>query len=186
MWSLRAFTWLGAAGALALSSCHTASREEVAETESQQVISESLKKLYMACSAAPRQSAAQQKLVLHMAEQASNGKELLLVMRAGMDVFPDSQSPPGQYPAQPAEGRLRSLVAAKMMRVATLHQLIEYARLYPINPEDSQPYAQRMLQFAEQNRDPRIWYGIRVAAYHLKMGDLERQAKAKEDELATK
>jgi hypothetical protein len=88
MWSLRACTWLGVgvAVALALPSCHAALRGDVA-TESQQVISDSIKKIYMQCSAAPRQSLAQQKLTLRMAEAASNGKELLLVMRAEMDVF---------------------------------------------------------------------------------------------------
>ena len=175
MMRLRASTWLGAVVALALPSCHTASREEVATTESQQVISESMKTLYMACSGAPPQSQKQQQLVVSMAEKASNGKELLLVMRAGVGAFPNGQ-----------ESRVRSIVAAKMMRVATLSQLIEYSRLYYVNPEDARPFAERMFQLADQSRDPQIWYGITVAAYHLKVRDLERQAKAKRDELASK
>jgi len=180
MWKLRACTWLGVAFALALLSCHTATRQELATTESQQVISESLKQLYMACSAARPQSPAQQKLLLRMSEKASNGKELLLVMRAAVGVFPSNQD----TAAQVTESRMRSMIAAKMMQVATLNQLIEYARLYSVNPEDARPFAQRMFQLADENRNPQTWYGIQVAAYHLKVGDLERQAQAKGDQLA--
>ena len=180
MWKLRACTWLGVAIALVLPSCHTASREEVATTESQQVIGESLKELYMSCSVAPPQSAAQQKLVLRMAEKASNGKELLLAMRAAIGVFPAGQNLTGQT----MESRVRSIVAAKMMRRATLNQLIEYAMRYSVNPEDSRPFAQRMFQLADESHDPQIWYRIKLAAYHLKVGDLEQQAQAKGDQLA--
>ena len=171
----RACTWFGALAALALPSCHTASREEVATTESQQVISESMKALYMACSAVPPQSQKQQQVVLRMAEKASNGKELLLVMRAGVGAFPNGQG-----------NRIRSIVAAKMMRVASLNQLIEYARLYSVNPEDARPFTERMFQLADQSRDPQVWYGITVAACHLKVRDLERQARTKGDALASK
>jgi hypothetical protein len=182
MWKLRACTWLGAATALALLSCHTASKEEVATRESQQVISESLKQIYMACSAAKPQSPAQQQLILSMAEKASNGKELLLVMRAAVGAFPAGQNLPGP----PMESRVRSIVATKMMQVATLNQLMEYAMHYPVNPEDARPFAQRMFQLADENRNPQVWYGIRRAAYHLQVTDLERQAQAKGDELALK
>ena len=182
MWKLRACTWLGVAVALALPSCHTASRQEVATTESQQVIGESLKQLYMACSAAPRQSPAQQKLVLQMAEKASNGKELLLVMRAAEGVFPAGQNLPGPT----TESRVRSIVAAKMMQVATLNQLIEYAMHYSVSAEDARPFAERMFQLADQNSNPRIWYGIKRAANHLKVGDLEQQAQSRGDQLASK
>jgi hypothetical protein len=175
MWKLHACTWLGAAATLALPSCHSASREEVVISESQQAISESLKQLYMACSAAPPQSDTQQKLVLSMAEKASNGKELLLVMRADVGVFP---------PGQAIENRVRSLVAAKMMKVATLNQLIEYARLYSVNPEDARPFTQRIFELADQDRNPQVWYRVKVAAHHLNVGDLEQQAQAKGDELA--
>lgn len=180
MSGLRACTWLGVAAALALPSCHTASREEEARTESQQVISESLKDLYMACSAATPQSATQQKLVLRMAEKASNGKELLLVMRAAVGVFPAE----GNLPGPTMESRVRSIVAAKMTDLATLNQLIEYAMHYAVNPEDARPLAQRMFQLADQDRKPQIWYRIKVAAYHLNVADLERQAQAKGDQLA--
>ena len=175
MLKLRARMWLGVASVLVLPSCHTASRVEVATPESQQVIGESVKELYRACSAAPPQSHKQQQLVLSMAEKASNGKELLLAMRAGVGVFPNGQ-----------KSHICAMVAAKMMRLATLNQLIEYARLYPVNPEDARRFADRMFQLADQNRDPQIWYGIKVAAFHLKVGDLERQAQAKGDELARK
>ena len=47
-----------------------------------------MKELYMAASTAAPQSPAQQKVILQMAEKASNGKELLLVMRAAVGVFP--------------------------------------------------------------------------------------------------
>lgn len=174
MWKLRACTWLGAAAALALPSCHTAPKQEVAIPESQQVISESLKQLYMACSAAPAKSDAQQKLVLNMAEKASNGKELMLAMRAGVGVFP---------PGQSTEHRVRAMVAAKMMRVATLGQLTSYAMLYAVNREDERPFAERIFQLAGQDPDPRIWYRIKVAVHHLNVGDLEQQAQVKADRL---
>src|ERR1051326_3604523 len=184
MWSLRARICLGAAAVLTLISCHTASKQEVATAESQQVISESLKELYIACSAAPPQSSAQQNLVLRMAEQASSGKELLLVMRAGIGVFPSGQL--SKPHSQTAESRVRSIVVSKMRRAATLGQMIEYARLYSINPEDAPRFAERMLQLADESRDPRIWRGIKTAAYHLKISDLERMAQAKGDQLSAK
>jgi hypothetical protein len=82
------------------------------------------------------------------------------------------------------EARFRSIVAAKMMRFATLNQMFEFARRYSVNPEDARLFTQRMFHLASQNPDPQIWYGIRVAAYQLKVGDLEQQAQAKGDELA--
>jgi hypothetical protein len=175
MWKLRACTWLGLAVALALPSCHTAPKPEVAVGESQQQISESLKKLYMACSAAPAHSPQQQKLVLDMANQASNGKELLLVMRAGVGVF---------SPGQESEKRVRSIVASKMIKVATLDQLIELATLYSVNPEDARPFAQRIFELAGEDSNPRVWYRIKLAANHLELRDLEHQAQAKGDQLS--
>ena len=72
-----------------LASCDTAARSAAAPApEAEQVVSAALKKLYMAASAAAPQSPAQQKVILEMAEKASNGKELLLVMRAAVGVFP--------------------------------------------------------------------------------------------------
>jgi hypothetical protein len=153
----------------------------MAVPESQQVVSESLKNLYMACSAAPPHSPAQQKLVLEMATEASNGKELLLAMRASEGVFPTDQ---------PAGSQVRSLVASKMIRLATLEQLIQFATLYQVNPEDARPFAQRIFQLAGQlageDQNPRLWYSIRLAANHLNVRDLEQQAQAKGDQLSWK
>ena len=77
----------------------------------------------MAASAAAPQSVAQQKVILRMAEKASNGKELLLVMRAAVGVFPAGAGSQEQR----AESPVRSIVTAKMMELGTLDQLIEYA-----------------------------------------------------------
>ena len=93
MWKLRACTWLGAAAALVLPACHTASKE-VATSESQQVISEPLKKLYMDCSAAPPQSGAQQKMVLRMAERG--------LQRQG--TVPRDASRPWRFPLRRCHG----------------------------------------------------------------------------------
>ena len=149
------------------------------ESESGQVIGESLKELYMACSEVPPHSAAQQKLVVRMAEKASNGKELLLVMRAAIGVFPagaDKQE-------KGTERRVLSLVAAKMMKIATLNQLIEYARQYSVNPEDARPFVQRMIQLADRNPDPAIWYRIKLVATDLNIDDLQQQAQTRGDQL---
>ena len=98
--------------AWSLASCDTPARSAaVPAPEAEQVVSAALKKLYMTASAAPPQSAAQQKVILQMAEKASNGKELLLVMRAAVGVFP-----PGTGSQEPsAESKVRSIVTAKMM-----------------------------------------------------------------------
>ena len=56
--------------------------------ETDQAVGAALKELYMAASAAAPQSPAQQKVILRMAEKASNGKELLLAMRAAVGSFP--------------------------------------------------------------------------------------------------
>jgi succinylarginine dihydrolase len=114
-----------------------------------------------------------------MAEKASNGKELLLVMRAAVGVFPA-----GTAQAQSAESKVRSIVTAKMMELATLDQLIEYAMQYPVNPESARPFVERMFQLGGEKSDSRVWYRIRVAASRLKVGDLERQAQTRGDRLA--
>ncbi|MGO9011556.1 MAG: hypothetical protein ACLQPN_15760 [Bryobacteraceae bacterium] len=164
-----------------LASCDTTARSAAAPApEAEQVISPALKKLYMAASTAAPQSAAQQKVILQMAEQASNGKELLLVMRAAVGVFPASSGPQGQS----AERRMRAVVTAKMMELGTLDQLIEYGTEYSIDPESARPFVQRMLQLGDKDSDPRVWHGIRVAAFRLKVGDLERQAQVRGDQLA--
>ena len=67
---------------------HAARKAAAPVPEAEQVVSAGLKELYMAASVAAPQSPAQQKVILRMAEKASNGKELLLVMRAAVGVFP--------------------------------------------------------------------------------------------------
>ncbi|MGA3260022.1 MAG: hypothetical protein ABSE35_14160 [Bryobacteraceae bacterium] len=167
--------------AWSLASCDTPARSAaVPAPEAEQVVSAALKKLYMAASAAPPQSAAQQKVILQMAEKASNGKELLLVMRAAVGVFP-----PGTGSQEPsAQSKVRSVVTAKMMELGTLDQLIECAMQYSVNPESARPFVQRMFQLGDEKSDPRVWYRIRVAASRLKVGDLERQAQTRGDQLA--
>jgi len=115
-----------------------------------------------------------------MAKKASNGKELLLAMRAAVGVFPvDTKSQ-----ELPAESQVHSIVTAKMMELGTLDQLIEYAMQYSVDPESARPFVQRMFQLGDENPDPRVWYRIRAAAFHLKVGELERQAQARGDQLA--
>ena len=83
--------------AWSLASCNTAARNAAAPVpEAEQVVSAAMKELYMAASAAAPQSPAQQKVILQMAEKASNGKELLLVMRAAVGVFPAGTGPQEQ------------------------------------------------------------------------------------------
>ena len=79
---------------------------------------------------------------------------------------------------------MRSIVTAKMMELGTLDQLIEYAMQYPVNPESARPFVERMFQLGAEKSDPRVWYRIRVAASRLKVGDLERQAQTRGDQLA--
>ena len=163
-----------------LASCDTVAKGAAGPVpEAEQVVSAALKQLYMAASAARPQSAAQQKVIQQMAEKASNGKELLLVMRAAVGVFPA-----GTSQEQSAENKVRSIVTAKMMELATLDQLIEYAMQYPVNPESARPVVERMFQLGGEKSDPRVWYRIRVAASRLKVGDLERQAQSRGDQLA--
>jgi hypothetical protein len=73
-----------------------------------------------------------------------------------------------------------------MMALATLDQLIEYATEYPVDPQSARPFVERMFQLGASRSDARVWYRIKVAAFHLKVGDLERQAQAKGDQLALK
>ena len=148
--------------------------------EAQQVIGEQMKQLYMAASTASPRSAEQQKLILRMAQKATNGKELLLTMRAAVGVFP---AEPGD---QPVARDVRSTVTSKMIQLATLDQLTDYATQYSIDPESARPFVNRMFQLGDGNSDPRVWYRIRVVAAHLKVSDLEQQAQAKGNELAGK
>ena len=167
--------------AWSLASCNTAARNAAAPVpEAEQVVGAGLKELYMAASAAAPQSPAQQKVILRMAEKASNGKELLLTMRAAVGVFPAGTGSQEQR----AESQVRSIVTAKMMELGTLDQLIEYATEYSVNPESARPFVQRMFQLGDENSDPRVWYRIRVTAFRLKVGDLVRQAQTRGDQLA--
>ena len=164
-----------------LASCDAVARKAAAPVpEAEQRVGEALKDLYVAASLAAPQSPAQQKVILRMAEKASNGKELLLVMRAAVGVFLGGAGVQEQH----AESQARSIVTAKMMELGTLDQLIEYAMQYSVSPESARPFVQRMFQLGEANTDSRVWYRIRVAASHLKVGDLEKQAQARGDQLA--
>jgi hypothetical protein len=166
--------WNLAAGGTAASSA------AVPQPEAEQVVSAALKKLYMAAAAAAPQSTAQQKVILQMAEKASNGKELLLTARAAAGTFPAGTGSQ-EYPA---ESQVRSIVTAKIIELGTLDQLIDYATQYSVNPESARPFVQRMFQLGDRNSDPRVWYRIRIVASHWKLGDLERQAQARGDQLA--
>jgi hypothetical protein len=162
-------------------SCTSAARNAASPVpETGQVVGAAMKELYLAASVAAPQSPAQQKIILRMADKASNGKELLLVMRAAIGVFPASAA--GQE--QSVESQVRSIVTAKMMRFATLDQLIEYATQYSVGPESGRPFVQRMFQLGDENSDPRVWYRIRAAAFRLKVGDLQQQAQVRADQLA--
>ncbi|MDR3701100.1 MAG: hypothetical protein P4L56_15745 [Candidatus Sulfopaludibacter sp.] len=167
--------------AWSLASCNTAASNAAAPVpEAQQKVSAVMKELYMAASGAAPQSPAQQKVILRMAQTASNGKELLLVLRAGVGVFPSGAGPQ----ARGAENEVRSIVTAKMMKLGTLDQLIECAMQYSVDPESARPFVQRMFQLGDVRSDPRTWYRIRLAAFHLQVSDLERQARTRGDQLA--
>lgn len=158
-----------------LTSCQSAAQRTAAPLpESEQVISNKLKDLYMAASAATPKSAAQQQLILRMADKSSNGKELMLTMRAAEGVFPAGEE--GVYPA----------VTAKMIQVGTLDQLSDYAKQYQVAAPSARPYVERMFQLGEGQTDPRVWQRIRAAAARLKLPDLERQAQTRANELASR
>jgi hypothetical protein len=130
-----------------LASCKSAERNAAPVPESEQVAGTTLKELYMAASVAAPQSPSQQKVILRMAEKASNGEELMLVMRAAVGVFPGGAGSQEQH----AESQVRSIVTAKMMKLGTLDQLIEYATQYSVNPESARPFVQRMFQLGDQH-----------------------------------
>jgi len=134
----------------------------------------------MTASAAPPQSFEQQKVILRMVEKASNGKELLLTMRAWVGVFPSG----GDSPEAPGARQVCSTVTAKMMKLATLDQLLDYAAQYPVDPLRVRRFVERMFQLADGDPDPHVWHRIRAAAYHLKVTDLERRAQARAGERA--
>ena len=133
----------------------------------------------MAVSKAPPHSAVQQQLVLKMAETAANGKELLMAMRAGMGVFP----PHGGSSDRDVGTRVRSTVTAKMVKVATLNQLMEYAARYVVDPENARPLVERMCELGGSAPDPQIWLRIHAAAARFNLSDLERLAQARGERL---
>ncbi len=170
---------------LMLSWCLLSCRETVRQTahptpESQQVVRESMKDLYMAASAAAPRSLEQQKMILRMADKAANGKELLLVMRAGMGVFPAAADAPDPS----AEARLHAIVTSKMIAVGTLDQLIEYTAQYMVDAGQARAYIQRMFQLGENASDARSWLRIRAAASRLKLTDMAQQAQARAERLS--
>lgn len=167
--------------AASLASCQSEARKATTPPpEAEQVISNSLKDLYMAASTAAPQSAAQHKLILRMADQASNAKELLLTMRAAHGVFPAETGPA----MVPAERELRTKVTAKMMKVATVDQLIDFAKQYSVDHDHARAYIDRMFVLANEKADARTWHQIRVAASRLKLGDMEQQALARAEQSA--
>ena len=164
-----------------MAACQTASQKAAAPTpEPQQVVSDAVKDLYMHVSTAPRQSPEQQKLILRMAQRASNPKELFLVMRAATGVFPAAAG----SPEQDIEGQVRSTVTGKMMKWATLGQLIDYAGAYPAEAGDGRALIERIFVLAKDSSEARVWHRIRAAAFHLRVKDLERQAQVRADALA--
>ena len=172
-----------AAVAWMMAACQTAPRQAAAPApESEQVISEGLKELYMKVSTASPQSQEQQKLILRMANQASNGKEVLLVARAADGVFP---SDPASKPS-PLENQIRSITAAKMIQLATLDQLVDYAVRYPVDSEHARPLAEHIFALGNQTTDSRVWYRIKAAANHLGAPDLVALAQANGDRLTAR
>jgi hypothetical protein len=170
-----------ALAAWSLASCNVAHRNVAAPApEAEQVIGETMKELYMAASAAAPRSAAQQKIILKMVQRASNGKELLLAMRAAIGVFPAEGGPQEHQ----AENQVQSIVTAKMMELATLYQLIDYEKQYSVDPASARQFVQRMFQLAQMGSEAGDWYRIRAAAFRMKVSDLERQAQATGDQLA--
>jgi hypothetical protein len=174
--SLRYFEKYGSSYHLGLAAIPTARPQPEAE----QVVSRSVKRFYMDAAAVAPRPPAQQKVILQMAEKASNGKELLLVMRAAVGGF---RADAGSQ-EHPVERQVRSIVMAKMMECGTLDQLIEYATQYTVNPASARPFVQQIFRFGEGNSDPRVWYRIRISASHVNVGDLEQEAQARGDKLA--
>lgn len=170
------------AGAWMLAGCQTASQRAGAPTpEAKQVISDRIKQLYVDVSTSPPQSAEQQKLTLRMAERASNAKELLLVRRAADGVFPA-----GGAAETDIEKQVRSTVTGKMIRCATLEQLLNYAVGYPADAADTRALVARMFDLGRESPDARVWYRIRATAFHLRLKDLAQQAEARGDALSAR
>lgn len=169
------------AAAWIMASCQTASQKAAAPTpEPEQVVGDAVKDLYMHVSMAPRQSREQQTLILRMAQRASNAKELFLVMRASAGVFPAGDSPAGQE----VQRQVQSTVTGKMLKWATLSQLIDYATAYPADGGDGRVLIERIFELGKDTTDARVWHRIRAAAFHLRINDLERQAQVRADALS--
>ncbi len=168
--------------AWSLASCSDAGSNTAAVPESEQVVRTELKTLYMAASAAPPQSAAQQQIILKMAQQASNGKEALLTVQASAGVFPPNGGPQDKA----RENDVHGIVTDKLMRFGTLEQLIECARHDAVAQSNARQFVQRMFELAGGTQDQAVWYRIRAAAFHLKLGDMVSVAQAKLDQLSAK
>jgi hypothetical protein len=138
-----------------------------------------MKELYMAASVAAPHSPAQQEIILKMAQEASNGKELLLAMRAAVGVFPTEARPAERQ----TENQVQSIATAKMMKLGTLDQLVQYATQYSVDATVGRAYVRRMFQLAQKRSEARDWYRIKAAAFHLQLGDLGQQAQSRAEEL---
>jgi hypothetical protein len=172
---------LAAALSVGLTGCGSSPRtqEPASAAGDRQSIGPEMKRLYMACSAAPRQSPQQQKLVRQMAETASNGQELLMTMRASIGVFPGDAA----ASVQKEEHAVRSLVAAKLIKAGNLEELTQFAVQYTVNREDSRPLVERMFELASANRDPAQWQQVARAARGVSALDLAQQALAQREAL---
>jgi hypothetical protein len=179
MWKRFGKVLLMMAAAWSLLSCRSASRQTATPIpESEQEIGASIKELYMRASSAPPHSREQQNLILQMANEASNGKELLLAMRATVGVFPAAAA----ANSDSLEDRVHSRVTAKMLTLATLDQLLDYAASYPVAARDTRPLVERMIELGGTASEPRLWYRIRAAASRLGLSDLAREAQARAEQ----
>jgi len=142
--------------------------------EAEQVIGETMKETVHGCQRGGPSVRGAAKDHLKMVQRASNGKELLLAMRAAIGVFPAEGGPQEHQ----AENQVQSIVTAKMMELATLYQLIDYEKQYSVDPASARQFVQRMFQLAQMGSEAGDWYRIRAAAFRMKVSDLERQAQA--------
>jgi hypothetical protein len=161
--------------AWSLPSCQIVRMAATPAPEAEQVVREEMKHLYVAASAAGPHSSERQHLIQRTAEQASNGKELLLVMQAGLGPYP---SEPGVQ-ENPADSQVRAAVTAKTIELATLDQLIVYAKQYAVHPASARLLIQRMFQLANGSPEPGSWARVREAGILLGENDLEQQAEAR-------
>jgi len=182
MWKLSRDIPLALMATVTLSSCRTTPWEAASPKESAQAVRDSVKAAYMDVSAVSPHSVAQQKLLLKMAQESTNGAELLLTLRAAVGVFP--QGPNAGM--QGTERQFRAIIGDKLIKVGTLDQLIECVMRYQINQADGQPFIERMFRLADQVHDARVWDRIRLAALHLNASDMAQQAQLRIDLLSGK